>query len=142
MNTYRRLTDHGRGIAAVQVGIPEKFFVVYTPAELIIVINPKVTKKSQSLLLYPEMCMSANPIIAPTVRPAWIEFDYYDEDGKKQQWITKDDTDQGRILNRVFQHEIDHMEGIINIDIVRDPKDLILDSDPDFYETATFEEIK
>lgn len=142
MAIYRELTGYGRGITAVQIGIPEKFSVVYTPEELIIIINPKITKKSQKLLLFPEMCMSANPIITPTVRPAWIEFEYYDEDGQLQYWTTKDDSDKGQLMNRVFQHEIDHMDGVINIDIVRNPKELILESDPEFYNTATFEEVK
>lgn len=138
---YRDITGFGRGITAVQIGIPERYSVIYTPEELLIIINPKITKKSFKLLTYPEMCMSANPIIAPTIRPSWIEFDYYDEKGKLQQWSTKDYTDQGRMMNRVFQHEIDHMEGIINIDIIKNPKDLILESDPDFYHNAKFEEI-
>ena len=139
---YRKRTGYGRGITAVQIGIPEKFSVIYTPEKLIIIINPKITKNSQKLLLYPEMCMSANPIIAPTTRPSWIEFEYYDEEGQLQHWRIKDDTDQGRIMNRVFQHEIDHMKGIINIDIIQNPKELILESDPKYYENAKFEEIK
>lgn len=137
---YRKLTGYGRGITAVQIGIPERFSVVYTPEELMVIINPTITKSSKTLLIYPEMCMSANPIIAPTTRPSWIEFNYYDEKGKLQHWDTKDETDMGRIMNRVFQHEIDHMEGIINIDIT-DPKTLILESDPDFYKNAKFEEV-
>lgn len=142
MLKYRELTGYGRGITAVQIGIPERFSVIYAPEKLLVIINPTITKKSDSLLLYPEMCMSANPIIAPTVRPSWIEFEYYDEDGKKQLWKTKDDTDLGKIMNRVFQHEIDHMEGFINIDRVKDPKMLILESDPAFYDHATFEEVR
>ena len=138
---YRKLTGYGRGIAAVQVGIPERFSIIYTSEELIAIINPKITKKSEKLLNYPEMCMSASPIIAPVVRPAWVEFDFYDEKGDLQHWHTKDHTDIGRMMNRVFQHEIDHMEGIINIDLVASPRELILESDPDFYKTATFEEV-
>lgn len=138
---YREITGYGRGITAIQIGIPEKFSVIYTPEQLILIINPKITKKSQKMLLYPEMCMSVNPVIAPTVRPSWIEFDYYDENGKLQRWKTKDDTDQGKIMNRVFQHEIDHMNGIINIDNIEDPKELILESDPNFYQNAKFEEV-
>lgn len=138
---YRKLTGYGRGITAVQVGIPERFSVIYDTTKVFIIVNPKITKKSGKLLLYPEMCMSASPIIAPTVRPAWIEFDYYNEQGKKKNWKTKDDTDLGRIMNRVFQHEIDHMDGIINIDKARDPKSLILESDPEFYDNAKFEEV-
>lgn len=138
---YRKLTGFGRGITAVQIGIPERFSVIYTLEELIIIVNPKVTKKSKKNLIYPEICMSANPIIAPTIRPAWIEFEYYDEQGNLKYWDTKDDTDFGRMMNRVFQHEIDHMDGIINIDKVKSPKDLILDSDPNFYDEAKFEEV-
>ncbi len=36
---------------------------------------------------------------------------------------------------------LDHMEGYINIDRVQSPRELILESDPDFYKTATFEEV-
>lgn len=132
---YRKLTGMGRGITAVQVGIPERFSVVYTPEELILIVNPKVTKISKEKLIYPEVCMSANPIIAPTIRPSWIEFDYYDEKGNFKHWDNKD-----KLLNRVLQHEIDHMDGIINIDRCSS-KDLILESDPKFYQQAKFEEI-
>lgn len=140
LKKYRRITGYGRGITAIQVGIPERFSVIYTPQKLQIIVNPKITKKSKKLFLYPEICMSANPIIVPTIRPSWIEFDYYDENGNLKHWDTKD-TDQGKIMNRVFQHEIDHMDGIINVDVVKDPKELILESDPAFYSNAKFEEV-
>ena len=133
---YRKLTGYGRGITAVQVGIPECFSVVYTPEKLVVIINPRITKRSKDFLKYPEICMSANPIIAPVVRPFWIEFEYYDELGKLQKWNNHED----KVLNRVFQHEIDHMSGTINIDLV-DSKELILESDPDFYKNAKFEEV-
>lgn len=141
LSKYRELTGKGRGISAVQVDIPERFSAVYTPEQMIIMINPVITKRSKKKYKYPEICMSANPIIAPVVRPAWIEFSYVDEQGRQQHWDTKDDTAQGRMLNRVFQHEIDHLDGIINIDIVSSPRELILDSDPSFYDRAGFEEV-
>lgn len=143
MCRYRKLTGMGRGITAVQVGIPERFSVIYMPeikGEMLIIINPIITRKSPTLLKYPEICMSANPLIAKTVRPAWIEFEYRDEKGQKQYWNTKDSTKKGRIYNRVFQHEIDHMDGTINIDRVNS-KELIYCLDPKFYDTATFEKI-
>jgi len=139
MRKYRKLTGMGRGITAVQVGIPQRFSVIYMPNGMVIIINPVITKKSNTMLRYPEICMSANPIIAPVVRPSWIEFSYSDENGKKQEWHTKDSTKEGKLYNRVFQHEIDHMDGIINIDRVQS-KELIFESDPTFYDKATFEE--
>jgi peptide deformylase len=141
LTEYRKRTGYGRGIAGVQIGVPERFAVIYTPEKFILIVNPKIVRKSDNMLLYPEMCMSAFPVIAPVVRPAWIEFEYFDENGKEQVWNTKDTTDYGRILNRVFQHEIDHMEGIINSDLVRSPKELLLDSDPHFYQNARFENV-
>ncbi|MCL5432511.1 MAG: peptide deformylase [Patescibacteria group bacterium] len=143
MKKYRKITGLGRGITAVQVGIPERFSVVYVPeikGQLLIIINPKVTKRSEKFLKYPEMCMSAEPIIAPVARPAWIEFEYYDEKGKKKYWKTKDNTKKGKIYNRVFQHEIDHMDGIINIDKV-ESKELTLLSSPTYHEKAEFEQV-
>lgn len=138
---YRRRTGYGRGISGVQIGIPERFAVIYMPDAFVVIINPHIIKHSDKQLKYPEMCMSASPVIAPVIRPAWIEFEYFDEHNEKQYWNTKDDTVSGKLLNRVFQHEIDHMDGIINIDRVRLPKELILESDPSFYEQAAFEEV-
>ncbi len=140
LRRYRKLTSMGVGIAAVQVGIPERFAIIHVQKyekKTFIIINPKITKQSKEQLLYPEMCMSAHPCIAPVARPAWIEFEYLDETGKKQYWKTKAESEAGKRLNRVFQHEIDHMNGIINIDLVQS-KDIIFESDPKFYKTAEF----
>lgn len=144
LKKYRELTGYGRGITAVQLGIPECFSVIYMPErkqKFFVIINPKITKRSSMKLLYPEMCMSASPLIAPTVRPSWIEFSYYDEKGEEQYWSQKDDTKEGLMYNRVFQHEIDHMNGIINIDKVKSV-DLIFESDPTFYDRASFIEVQ
>lgn len=143
LKKYRKLTGKGRGITAVQIGIPQRFSVIFMPdkkGKMMIIINPVITKRSKKLLRYPEVCMSANPIIAPVARPSWIEFEYFDELGTKQVWNTKDTTKEGKMYNRVFQHEIDHMDGIIDIDLVVS-RDLILESDPSFYKKAKFIEV-
>ena len=140
---YRRVTKKGRAITGVQVGIPEEIIVVLTlekEQKTWIIINPVITDKSETLLRYPEMCMSCNGLIANVTRPAWIEFTYYNEQGKKNIWKTKDATKQGRMYNRVLQHEIDHLHGIINIDLVAS-KELIFISDPHFYEKADFQKV-
>lgn len=136
LNEYRRLTGKGRGIAAIQIGESLRIAVIFQEKKLLTIINPKVTKKSKTFLRYPEICMSANPIIAKVIRPSYIEFKYLDEWGKEQIWNNHED----QIMNRVFQHEIDHMEGIINMDLVAS-KDLILLSDSKFFEEAKFEKV-
>lgn len=138
---YRKITGLGRGIAGVQVGISKKVAVIYTPKKLITIINPKIISKSDKKYLYPEGCMSASPVIAKVVRPAYIKFEYLDEKGIKRIWNKSDNTKQNKLLNRVFQHEIDHMEGIINIDLVKSTKDLIFYSNPKLFKNSKFEEI-
>lgn len=143
LKRYRKHTGIGRGIAAVQLGIAERFSAVYMPeikGEMLIIINPKIIKKANEKFLYPEICMSANPLVAPVIRPSWIEFEYYDEKGNLQKWDKKTDNKLDVMYNRVFQHEIDHMDGIINIDLVQS-RFIFLESDPEFYKNANFEPV-
>ncbi len=140
---YRAITGMGRGIAAIQVGIPQRFAVIYMldTKDIMTIINPVITKKSHSLLRFPEGCMSEGPLFAPVTRPSWIEFSYYDEQGQKQYWNTKDENQRDKITNRVFQHEIDHMDGVIFLDRA-DLRNLTLESDPAYYDKAAFEEVE
>jgi peptide deformylase len=142
---FRRITKgKGRGIASVQVGIQEAFFLIYFPTKrkkYQFFINPKITKVSKELYSYKESCMSCNGLIAPVVRPAWVEMEYFDEDGEEQAWSTKDETREGKMYNRVIQHEIDHLHGIINIDRVQS-KELVFESGHTDYEKPTFEKAK
>lgn len=137
LSEFRKLTGKGRGIAAVQIGVPLKIAVLFAGKDLLVIINPQIIKGSKQLLIYPEICMSANPIVALVTRPAWIELSYLDKGGNTKIWAGRKD----KILNRVFQHEIDHMNGIVNIDLVKS-KDLILDSDPLYFKNARFEKIR
>lgn len=84
--------------------------------------------------------MSEGPLFAPVIRPAWIEFSYYDEQGEKHLWNTKDTDLKSIVENRVFQHEIDHMDGIIFLDKAL-ISELVLESDPTYYEKAIFDEV-
>ncbi len=45
-----------------------------------------------------------------------------------------------KMYNRVIQHEIDHLPGIINLDRV-ESKEIIYESDPNFYKRAAFEPV-
>src|SRR5579863_9106887 len=75
---YKKKTGHGRGICAVQVGIPERISVVFYRKELLTIINPIITKRAKTLNEYPEICMSTFPIVTPLIRSSWVEFSYFD----------------------------------------------------------------
>jgi len=40
---------------------------------------------------------------------------YYDENGTLSHWKTKDDSKIGLMMNRLFQQEIDHMDGAVSV---------------------------
>lgn len=140
---YRQQTGMGRGIAAVQVGIPERFLLIFMSekeSQFMVMINPVIRRSSSQKLRYPEICMSASPLIAPIIRPEWVEVEYYDQDAKTCVWKTRANSQQGKVYNRVIQHEIDHLNGILNIDRV-DSSTLEYALDPTFYEKASFEKV-
>jgi peptide deformylase len=115
---------NGIGLAAIQVGVPERIIVVQLPEDeedpessrLYVVIDPKLARKSRELEDGVEGCLSV---------PGWVG------EVPRHQAVTVKGLDlQGRpvrikaegLLARVLQHEIDHCDGILFIDRVEDPE--------------------
>jgi len=99
----------GIGLSGNQVGIMERVFVMYsnfTKREKIVCFNPKITFESETQELMDEGCLSFPGLWLKVKRPSWIEVEYENENGE----VIKDTfTD---LTARVFQHEMDHMEGV------------------------------
>lgn len=113
----------GIGLAAPQVGRHERVFVVDltptcdTPEELtklprqpMIFINPEIVWESDSESEFEEGCLSIPDIREVVVRPDQIRMTYLDRDFKSRE------IEVGEMLARVFQHEYDHLEGVLFID--------------------------
>jgi len=99
----------GIGLSGNQVGIMERVFVMYsnfTKREKIVCFNPKIILASETQELMDEGCLSFPGLWLKVKRPSWIEVEYENENGE----VIKDTfTD---LTARVFQHEMDHMEGV------------------------------
>lgn len=104
---FRKETGLGRGMAAPQIGIIERFVVVVIEDKNIILVNPKIIKRSKELTICNELCMSFGNLSATVVRPKYITIEYQDENGKKN--VLEADMSMSRIL----QHELDHLDGIL-----------------------------
>ena len=108
----------GMGLSAVQVGILKRIFVIVYEYEEgkfenYIFINPKITSNSEELVYVDggEGCLSVNREIEGIVpRYARINVEYYDMDGNKQKMRLRDE------LSIAFQHELDHLNGILFFD--------------------------
>lgn len=115
----------GVAIAAPQVGEAVRIFIVagttlaareggeYTPEAYpdAVFINPEVLKASKKTKIGDEGCLSVPGKYGTKVRRNdKITISYYDEAG------TKHERGASGFLARVFQHEIDHLNGILYID--------------------------
>ena len=94
----------GIGLAAPQVGVNQRFFVVDVGTGPMAIVNPKITKKTGSCVLE-EGCLSVPEVTILVDRPQKITVQYMDENNQMIE-MTCDD-----LLARVIQHEIDHLDG-------------------------------
>lgn len=120
----------GMGMAAIQLGIPKRYFTVVYEIEkgkfdTYIIINPKITSTSSEKIYVEdgEGCLSVNRETEGIVpRFARITVEAYDIYGSKIKLRVRED------LAIAFQHEIDHLNGILFTDHI-DPKNPFKDHD-------------
>jgi peptide deformylase len=115
----------GIGLAATQVGVPLRVFVADISAGrdrsgLVIMVNPTVVSRD-GMQLEEEGCLSVPGFNATVVRPSKIVVRGVDRHGQEQT------TEGTGLLARAFQHEIDHLDGLLFVDRLRGIKrDLIV----------------
>jgi peptide deformylase len=114
LKEYVRKND-GLGMAAVQLGVHQRLFVMRRPfnsGQLLVVINPVLVRGS-GLSTKGEGCFSIpeTPGEAMVSRFSTIFVNYTDEEGLDHQEEMLVGMDA-----RIFQHELDHLEGILMID--------------------------
>jgi peptide deformylase len=115
----------GIGLAAPQVGVPLRIFVVdlslgRNPSELIVMINPEFVERD-GMQLEDEGCLSVPGFNATVVRPQRAVVRGLDRSGVTHQ------REATGLLARAFQHEMDHLDGILFVDRLRGIKrDLIV----------------
>ena len=115
----------GVGLAAPQVGVPLRLFVVDLSIGreangLIVMINPEIVE-IDGVQLEEEGCLSIPGFNATVVRPARVVIKGLDREGNEHQ---REGTE---LLARAFQHEMDHLDGTLFVDRLRGVKrDLIV----------------
>ncbi len=113
----------GMGLAAIQLGIQKRFFVISYKKEDgtfedYKVVNPKIISHSEEQIYVEEGegCLSVTRYVEGIVpRFARVTVEYYDEFGNKKTVRVREE------IAVAFQHEIDHLNGILFTDKI-DPK--------------------
>jgi len=105
--------SQGVGLAAPQVGVSKRLTTIdlsmgKEPDDKLVLINPEIIS-SDGKLYEEEGCLSFPDIREKVVRAAKVRIRAQDEKGK---WFEMDGED---LLARCFQHEIDHVDGMLFI---------------------------
>ena len=114
----------GMGLSAVQLGRLKRFFVISYKKddgtfEEYQVVNPKIVSNSEEIIYVEEGegCLSVNRYVEGIVpRFARVTIEYYDPFGNKKTVRVREE------IAVAFQHEIDHLNGILFVDKI-DKKD-------------------
>ena len=132
--------DDGVALAAPQIGVSLRIFIVSKaaltlPTELekrkevntaelkktagyLTFINPVITKLSRNKVMLDEGCLSVRPLYGKVKRSKKATIQAYNE------WGNKFTRGASGLLAQIFQHEADHLEGILFIDKATDVRKL------------------
>ncbi|TSC68286.1 MAG: peptide deformylase [Parcubacteria group bacterium Gr01-1014_72] len=130
----------GVAIAAPQIGVSLRVFIVWEPAlslsedvlerrakmerrrqddRYLVFINPVITKRSREQALLEEGCLSVRWFYGKVRRAKRATIVAYDETGKR---FTRGSSG---ILAQIFQHEADHLDGVLFIDKATDVQEIL-----------------
>lgn len=124
---------NGVGIAAPQVGHSDRLFVVasrpnlrYPHAPIMeptVMINPQILSHSAEVVQGWEGCLSVPGIRGLVPRYQAIVVEYTGLDGRLYQQEFAD------FIARIFQHELDHLDGLVFLDRVKSTQDLMTEQE-------------
>jgi peptide deformylase len=119
--TVTNPSNPGVGIAAPQVGILKSVIWVKRydkpGAPFEVYLNARITASSDTLVLRPDGCLSIPGVSGQSYRAIWVEVAYNTREGEEViEKITHEFT------AHIFQHEIDHLNGVVWLDRMTENK--------------------
>lgn len=116
---------NGLGLAAPQIGVPLRVIVIEMPendekphGERYVLCNPKIVRSSKDLEEGEEGCLSVPGLIGEVVRATAVTVKGATPRGKRVRHKARG------LLARAFQHEIDHLNGVLFLDRVESSEKL------------------
>ncbi len=110
LRDFRSRHGFGRGISAVQIGVPLRLIYIEMNRHHYAFLNPEVTERSAEKILVWDDCFCFPDLLVRLERWASIEVAYRDERGRPSLLEARDD------FSELLQHELDHLDGILAID--------------------------
>ena len=115
LHRVQREKKIGRAIAGPQIGFQKRVIYMESGGKRITMINPEITTKSKEMFEVWDSCFSADvAFFGKTLRHKTITIRYTNEHQHELQQEFSDD------FSELFQHEIDHLEGVLFTDRIID----------------------
>jgi peptide deformylase len=108
---------HGLGLAAPQVGVSRRLFVAQVEDRQIALVDPEILEREGEEVAT-EACLSIPGLLGDVPRAARVTVRGRN---RRNRFVT---IGASGLLARVLQHEIDHLDGVLFTERVRDPKTL------------------
>ena len=129
----------GIGLAAPQIGISKQLAIIklseesdrypdMETSEAYIIFNPKITVLDKEKQGFWEGCLSVPGLRGYVERPRKVKIDFLDENAKERTIEVED------FLATVFQHELDHLIGMLYVDRMEDVSSLMYEDEMIFQE--------
>ncbi|HPC82927.1 MAG TPA: peptide deformylase [Thermoanaerobaculaceae bacterium] len=119
--TRTMFEDNGMGLAAPQIAVPLRAFVYYVPGEddrdevpPRVIVNPRLALEGEADALGWEGCLSLPGLRGLVPRHARLVCEGFDVEGSRLR------VEAEGLHARVIQHEVDHLDGIVFVDRMRD----------------------
>jgi len=116
----------GAGLAATQVSVPRRIAVIevddnprypYKPqVPLTVIVNPTIEPLSEQKLLINEGCLSVPDLRGDLERFLEVSVRFFDRAGERRELVARG------LTAGTFQHEVDHLDGVLFLDRVSDPR--------------------
>lgn len=118
LDSYEVEGFHGVAIAAPQIGVALRIFLVHStdkkepnPLPDLVAINPRIVKLSKKTHIVGEGCLSVPERYGAVKRATNATIRAYDENGNEYE------RGAGGLLAQIFQHECDHLDGTLFVDV-------------------------
>ena len=99
----------GVGLAAPQIGVAKRVIVIDVGEGPIEMVNPVIVDR-EGEAVDEEGCLSIPGVTGQVARATRVRVQGLDREGQLKELIAED------LLARAFQHEIDHLEGVLFVD--------------------------
>jgi peptide deformylase len=118
LHEFQQTHGFGRGIGAIQIGIPERVIYIEFEGTPWCLINPEIEFLSPEKFVLWDDCFSFPDLMVRLERSQSLRLRFSDADGKPQT------LQAAAAFSELIQHEMDHLDGILAIDRALDSNSL------------------